>query len=179
MFAIIGAILGIGYYVTRYIHSACEDKAADRMFEARSRAIREERERFRQNCVDVDGSKYYRELMQKDLQFKRQVQKDMLATLRGVPGFAWARSEYCYHWDLVAFLHFTPTGRVYDWNNITYGAKPFGMSVENAEAVMRWGLQQLRKHGVYAKIYKSWNQKDVFTYDWYRPLCVKGWTELE
>lgn len=182
--AVMMSVFGIAYYVGRYMYDKRKNRSADRNLQSGFDAEHEARARVKRLYVDVDGSKDFRDLMIGNREFFLRVQRESTAILRSIPGLAHAKAVYPGNkvnsggFLLAAFLHFIPSGKIYDWCVLAEGPRPFGMEIPDAELVMCWGRRELRSRGVPVTIYKGWDVHGIEVYDWNIPLGARKWIEL-
>jgi len=183
-FTVLAAIIGTAFYTGAIIHGKRQASRARREEDAYIQARVEAVERFEALCMDKEGSLEFRNTFPMNREFSVQVCKEATAILRGIPGLENAQavipSTGCnsQRYLLAAFLHFIPTGKAYHWSVIAEGTRPFGMSVEDAEKVMAWGVEELRRHKIQANIYKTWDRYDRLMYGWTIPVGARKWCYL-
>lgn len=184
-FIVMMAILGTGCYVGRYVSSRRQDKKTKQEQAVQIRSRTEADRRFSALCTDVEGSIEFRKRFPTDWEYAKKVCEEGTEILRNILGLKDPPTLYPTYgggsgrYLLAAFLHFIPTGKAYDYWVIAKGPNPFGMSMEDAEKVMLWGEQELRKRGMSVRICKTWDGYNDILYGWTLPIGAKRWCTLE
>lgn len=186
-FVVMAAIIGTIYYVVRIVWSKTSDRIAKKAESAQISARLEEDRNFTAIYMDEQGSMDFRNMFPMNYEFSQQVCEEGRAILRNIFGPDYNGGPYPVAGKcdgpnhlLAAFLHFIPTGKAYSWWVIALGPKPFGMSEQDAEKVMRWGLRYLReRYNIHARIIKGWDTYNCLKYGWTVPLGVTRWIVIE
>lgn len=180
IFTVLAAIIGTVFYAGVIVRDKRRAKRSRRDDEACIQARVQSVERFESLCVDKEGSLEFRNMFPMNREFSVQVCREATAILHSIPGLENApaiipTTASSQRFFLAAFLHFVPTGKAYHNWVIAEGNKPFGMSVEDAEKVMAWGMEEMKRHGVLANIYKTWDRYDRLMYGWTIPVGARKW----